>query len=512
MQKNKIVMFLSSHKKKFARYTILLLLLGLIAIYYHYFFWMQIPPCGTHIWRQTDSAAFAWCYWQNGLDFFHPQIMNRSFGNGYALSEFPVLQYLVAILYSIFGQHWFLLKVVYVLVFIGGLFALFYIVSFFVQEIFWSYFITILFFAAPSLVFYGNTSIPDVAAFSFCNIGIALLLANSKKSHTFYFNNAFLFFALSALLKITYILPFIAIVAISLFFYITKDEKTKQYLQKKHSIATAFLLLIIFSWILILKYYNQQNNNIYFLTGINPYWSNKETAEVKSYIFHRFTTEWATRFFHISIHYIMLFCLVINLVFWKKSNKYLRLLMITIFIGLTSYFFLWYIQFYVHDYYTIPFYSFYIIILLNFLVLIQNIHLPKSIKYILKFLAIILLLFNIKHTKQDFQIRYDEFKMYPKDVVLSDKGLHVFVRKIGIKTSDYIIAIPDGSPQISLALIGNPGFTEFCEGKYDMEKITEKKKQGAKYLIISDTTGYQSLIGELGEPYKKYNSILFYRL
>ena len=65
----------------------------LLLFYYDYFTLLTSPPVGTHIWRQTDSLSFAWTYWKNGLDFFHPQLLNRSFGDGYAVSEFPILQF-----------------------------------------------------------------------------------------------------------------------------------------------------------------------------------------------------------------------------------------------------------------------------------------------------------------------------------------------------------------------------------------------------------------------------------
>lgn len=493
-------------------YVAVCIFLILIAAYYNYYYWMQLPPCGTHIWRQTDSAAFAWSYWQNGLDFFKPQIMNRSFGNGYALSELPILQYLAAIGYTFFGQHWIILKLAYVLVYLAGLLAIFYIVAYFIKDIFWSYGITLLFFAAPTLAFYGKTPIPDVAAFSFCIIGIAFLLEYFSKYKKRYFIGAFIAFVICATLKITYILPLISILSTVAIFFLFKDNPSKLFFKKKYLIALSLFFIISVCWILLLKYYNQQNNGIYFLAGINPYWNDKETAEAKAYIFHRFITEWKSRFFHTSTHYLVALCLLLNIIFWKKANKYLLVTMFLILMGSVAYFFLWYIQFYVHDYYTIPFYALYFAIFLNAIVIIQNTKQNKPLSIGIKFMVCIVIWLNVKHTKQDFNIRYNEFLMYPKDVALSDKGLQTFVRKIGIQQNDYIITVPDGSPQISLALIGNPGFTEFCEGKYDIDKIKEKKKRGAKYLIISDTLQYQTLIEQLGAPWRTYKSILFYRL
>ena len=191
-------------------YLFFLVFAVFLLFYYDYFTLLGLPPVGTHIWRQTDSLSFAWCYWKNGLDFFHPQILNRSYGNGFAVSEFPVLQYIIAMLYSVFGFHWWISKAVYALVFFSGLLAIFRISKYYIKDLFWAFFIAILFFTAPALVFYGSSCIPDVAALSFSFIGFSFYLDFRTGNRKILLWMSMFFFCLSGLMKMTYLILFLA--------------------------------------------------------------------------------------------------------------------------------------------------------------------------------------------------------------------------------------------------------------------------------------------------------------
>jgi len=56
-------------------------------------------------WRQSDVAAIARNYFQGGFHFAHPQIDWAGDESGYVGTEFPILPFLAAICYKIFGVH-----------------------------------------------------------------------------------------------------------------------------------------------------------------------------------------------------------------------------------------------------------------------------------------------------------------------------------------------------------------------------------------------------------------------
>lgn len=491
---------------RWLRYAILLAILAVPFVYYDYFSLLCAPPVGTHIWRQTDSAAFAWCYWKNGLDFFHPQILNRTFGDGYAVSEFPILQYIIAIAYSLFGFHWWISKTVYAFVYLLGLIAIFRITRYYVQDWFWAYFMAVLFFTAPALVFYGNSCIPDVPALSFSLIGYACFIDFTEKDKSEYLWGSMFFFCLAGLMKLTYLLLFLAMLCVLIAEGIKKKEASGI---KKLAWPFICVFAVNAAWLVWSDHYNAQNQYMYFLNKINPVWN--ESAE-KAYIFKRTMTEWALRFFAAPTHYSWLLSLVILPLAWQKGNKSLSLLVLFLLLGSIAYYLLWYLQFLVHDYYTILFYAVYLFALLGLLALLQQISPVLLESKVFKILALALLVLNGLHVKKDLAVRYREADLYPADQYLLDKGLVPFMRSIGIKESDYVAVTTDGSPQIMLCALQNPGFTEFMIGKFDAEKLRAVKEKGAKYLLIIDADTYKVWMKDIGKPIGSYKQATVYEI
>ncbi|MET0183418.1 MAG: glycosyltransferase family 39 protein, partial [Caulobacterales bacterium] len=63
------------------------------------------PVLDHHFMRQSDTAAIARNFANEGMDFFHPRIDWRGDTPGYVESEFPIYTYSVAVLYRLFGEH-----------------------------------------------------------------------------------------------------------------------------------------------------------------------------------------------------------------------------------------------------------------------------------------------------------------------------------------------------------------------------------------------------------------------
>lgn len=489
-------------------YLFFLVFAVFLLFYYDYFTLLGLPPVGTHIWRQTDSLSFAWCYWKNGLDFFHPQILNRSYGNGFAVSEFPVLQYIIAMLYSVFGFHWWISKTVYALVFFSGLLAIFRISKYYIKDLFWAFFIAILFFTAPALVFYGSSCIPDVAALSFSFIGFSFYLDFRTGNRKIVLCASMFFFCLSGLMKMTYLILFLASFASVIILSIRNTSDRK--IPFSEILICLFCVIAINSlWYWWSNHYNNINEHIYFLNKTNPIWY--ESNE-KAYILKRTITEWALRFFAAPTNYLFLISLLILPFGYRKGNKYVCLTSLFLLIACILYYLLWYLQFLVHDYYTILFYSLYLFSFLNLFLFIKKTF-PKLLNSNwLKLAAILLLVTNAMHVKKDLQIRYEEANLYPADKYLLDEELVPYIRSIGIKETDYVVVSTDGSPQIILCALQTPGFTEFHTGRYTAESIGEMKRKGAKYFILIEKDAYLEMRSEFGKPIGQYKEVTIYKL
>ncbi len=502
--------FLAINKSSLIIFSIIVLF---ISVYYNYASLLFSPPVGNHIWRQADSASFAWSYWQNNNGFFSPQIMNLSYGNGYAGSEFPVFQYFTAKLYSLFGfQYWFQ-KAIHLVFYFSGIYAMYSIAQFFTKNFSTSIVLSILFFAAPTLVFYANNFTPDVVALSCSFIALALYFKSKQNSKSVFILGATLFFTLSGLLKATYLIPLVAIILAELsnsFFCAEKHSHPKHFL--KYLLAVIFVFAATMAWVVYIKNYNQINGHKYFLTSVNSLWSDSASTDEKKFIWQRTINEWKSYFFHDSVHYLFLFSLVLLPYSFRKGNRFLSFIILYLLLGVVAYYLLWYNQFYHHDYYTIPVYSLYFFSILNLIYFLLNNFRIKIMAGVISLFFITLILINARYTKEILNYRISDDTKVPWNSVLWGKDLKPYLKSIGISENDVIISIPDNSPQVSLYMLGRQGYTNFREGEYNLQKILDKKNAGVKFLIVSDETLNETIKDFSLNKAGTFKSITVYRL
>ena len=134
-------------------------------------------------WRQSDVAAIARNFKENGFHFTHPQIDWAGDTPGYVGTEFPILPFVAAICYKFAGVHEWIGRLQAVIFFAASLPFFFLLV----REIFgdtaavWA---TFFYSFAPLNVFAGRSFMPDVPSLSLAVIGLYVFLRwiDSEKS------------------------------------------------------------------------------------------------------------------------------------------------------------------------------------------------------------------------------------------------------------------------------------------------------------------------------------------
>src|SRR5438874_2193808 len=165
-------------------------------------------------WRQSDVAAIARNFEQNGFHFAYPQIDWAGNTPGYVGTEFPILPFVAAICYKFAGVHEWIGRVQTAVFFAASL-PFFFL---FVREIFdrtvamWA---TFFYSFTPLNVFAGRSFMPDVPSLSLALIGSYFFLRwiNDGKSTAFFL--AALTISLSILVKATSI-----VIAVPLLFVV----------------------------------------------------------------------------------------------------------------------------------------------------------------------------------------------------------------------------------------------------------------------------------------------------
>ena len=126
-------------------------------------------------WRQSDVAAIARNFEQNGFHFAYPQIDWAGNASGYVGTEFPILPFVAAICYKFAGVHEWIGRAQAVVFFAASL-PFFFL---FVREIFgetaarWT---TFFYSFAPLNIFAGRSFMPDVPSLSLALIGLYFFL------------------------------------------------------------------------------------------------------------------------------------------------------------------------------------------------------------------------------------------------------------------------------------------------------------------------------------------------
>lgn len=153
-------------------------------------------------WRQSDVAAIAHNFLQNGFSFGYPQIDWAGNAPGYVGTEFPILPFIAAVSYKFAGVHEWIGRIQAVILFAVSLPFFFLLV----REIFgrtaaiWAMF---FYSFAPLNIFAGRSFMPDVPSLSLAIIGLYFFLRWVENEQSASFFAAAIAISLSLLIKIT---------------------------------------------------------------------------------------------------------------------------------------------------------------------------------------------------------------------------------------------------------------------------------------------------------------------
>ena len=153
-------------------------------------------------WRQSDVAAIARNFLQNGFRFGYPQIDWAGNAPGYVGTEFPILPFIAAVCYKFAGVHEWIGRIQAVILFAVSLPFFFLLV----REIFGStaaLWATFFYCFTPLNVFAGRSFMPDVPSLSFAIVGLYFFLRWVQHGESWSFFVAAIAISLSLLIKIT---------------------------------------------------------------------------------------------------------------------------------------------------------------------------------------------------------------------------------------------------------------------------------------------------------------------
>jgi len=156
-------------------------------------------------WRQSDVAAIARNYYDNGFHFAYPQIDWAGDAPGYVGTEFPILPFLAAICYKLAGVHEWTGRIQAVIFFAASLPYFFLLVREISGDLAATW--ALLFYSfAPLSLFASREFMPDVPSLSLAIIGLYFFLRWVENAERRFFFASAILISLSILIKLPSVL------------------------------------------------------------------------------------------------------------------------------------------------------------------------------------------------------------------------------------------------------------------------------------------------------------------
>jgi len=490
-------------------FDILFLFILVIAFFflgYHDVFFSE--PFGIHFMRQTDSLSFASNYYNHGFKFFSPELYNLKNIDAKAACEFPITYYITSLLYGAFGKHFFIQRLVHLLIAYFGLFCIYRLALLILKNKIYAILIGIIVFTSTVFNYYAFNYLPDTPALGFTFAGwyfFYKFLNNEKKSSLILM---FIFFTLGSLIKITYLINLLAIVtfcAVRLF--ILRKEITTN---KKIIWAGILSVIVVLSWNLYMIHYNNVYESTSFNTKALPIW--KLNQEKISFVWELMTNYWYKQYFPKSIFHMFYAIFFLQLILIKKANKKNSFLLLILFFANLSYLILFYSQFRDHDYYFLAFFPLFILVLINGINSIQNLLSHKLIHLGIQIVILILIISGVNFSRVRVYKRFDKKPdMYSHAGLVIQKNIEEIQNLNLDKNSNFIVA-PDLCQNGGLFFLDKKGWN-LPKDHINIERIKELKNKGADYLLLATEDPELLTLGDsTGIPIFEGKEISIYQL
>lgn len=492
-------------------------------------------PFSKHSYRQSDSYAFVLNYYYENNRFIEPSVLCViEDKGGKAVSEFPILYYITAKIWKLTGVNPFILRIIDLIILFIGLFYLYKLAYEILNDHSWSILVSLLMFSSPLLGYYGFNFIPNIPALGFALIATYYYYNYSTTSKVHYLVFSTILFSLGALLKISSLFAFLAINAISFFQNIRQRKQNPKALLLQLS-SIFFLFLVVFSWYAFAKDYNSKNLDGLFRQDTIPIWnlSSEHIQKILDVVYTNTIIYLLNPFALIALAGLF----ITSIVFWKKTDTSLLLISSILLLGISMFILLFFEGMDAHEYFLIDITVIIPAITITFLTTVKGMSYSLFKSKIFKSFAFILLLLSLNYNVVMTRAHYNPHdKMVTQNIPLPNRvqeywnyvywdwevhrgkfdGIVPYIRSLGIKFDDKVISIPDESPNITLTLLQQKGFTDYhYSNNYQGAQRTERKiKLGAKYMIVQ---GDENLLRDDVAPFisnqiGEYNGIKIFKL
>ncbi len=486
-------LFKNSKNSKLFFLLLALFVLFSILSYLGVFRFINERPNSIHHSSFCQRASIAQNYYETDMNFFKPKINRFTEGEGITGCEFPIIYYLVAVLYKIFGFNEIFFKLIGILLYTLGSIAFIKIIKMHIQNSIVSILVYISIFMSPIIFYYMSAFNPDMPSLFLTLIAWYYFFnyLNAGKNSSF---NWFIFFStLACLLKVIAFMQ-IGIVIFIILLNAVGFFKDKYPLLKtniwKLILKITVSILVILSWYLYARWLVKHYNVNSFALSTVMINSTEEFNQVIEYV----TNIWLYQYYTYETYVLLIASIIGSLLLIKFANRLLATITVSYLIGSMTYIVLFSQQFKDHDYYILPILPCAFFLVLMFSDILNTV--SKNANHFIMIIFAIVLIFNIKETTYKCKVHYEKRLFYEADYnagmfLRPYFDLEGKLRKLNIKRTDKVISYVDISFCSTLYLMNQTG--EILNPGSEMHSIERLiENPNFKYLIVNNPEEFRA--------------------
>jgi hypothetical protein len=215
-----------------------LFLYAFINLIVHVFF-INLPPCGSHVWRQCNTLGMSRNFATESMDILHPRIDRRNSSDGITGSHFPAYEWTLAMLSKVFGFSDLLSRIFSLFVFTIGMLAFYLFLKQIDFDFKYSLIGPLILLSIPQNYYDSMNAMPDLLALTLSLLSLYYLTIYFKKEQLLFMGIGLVLAAAAGLIKFQFlIIPLSSIVYIRL----TKNNLVAIVL------GAAIVISVVFLW------------------------------------------------------------------------------------------------------------------------------------------------------------------------------------------------------------------------------------------------------------------------
>lgn len=125
---------------------------------------LNLPPCGAHVWRQCNTLAMSRNFCEEGGKITEARIDRRNETNGITGSHFPLYEYILGQIFKVLGTSDAVARIYSLVIFTIGLFGFFRLTFYFSDNRINNFIVTLIFGSIPQLYYDSINALPDILA------------------------------------------------------------------------------------------------------------------------------------------------------------------------------------------------------------------------------------------------------------------------------------------------------------------------------------------------------------